>query len=81
MSITTVLLGIDFGGTKIAVALADPGGRRLASATVDSAGELGARAAFDRGVRAARDLLDRRRRPAPGGGRGLHVRHTVRGPR
>ncbi|HEY2578935.1 MAG TPA: ROK family protein [Streptosporangiaceae bacterium] len=58
MSTPPVLLGIDFGGTKIAVALADPSGRRLASATVDSAGEFGARAAFDRGVRAARELLD-----------------------
>ncbi len=58
MSTTTVLLGIDFGGTKIAVAVADPGGGRLATATVDSAGELGARAAFERGVAAARNLLD-----------------------
>jgi len=57
MSSTPVLLAIDFGGTKIAVAIADPGGRRLASATVDSAGELGARAAFERAVGAARDLL------------------------
>jgi glucokinase len=57
MSSTPVLLGIDFGGTKIAVAIADSGGRRLASATVDSAGELGARAAFERAVGAARDLL------------------------
>ena len=78
MSITTVLLGIDFGGTKIAVAMADPSGRRLASATVDSAGELGARAAFERGVGAARDLLGQAEQPAPGGGRGLHVRDTVR---
>jgi glucokinase len=57
MSSTPVLLGIDFGGTKIAVAVADPGGRRLASVTVDSAGELGARAALERAVGAARDLL------------------------
>src|SRR5215467_13813838 len=57
MSTSTALLGIDFGGTKIAVALADPSGRRLASATVDSEGELGAHAAFNRGVLAARDLL------------------------
>lgn len=57
MSTATVLLGIDFGGTKIAIAVSDPRGRRLASATVDSAGELGARAAFGRGVRAAEDLL------------------------
>jgi glucokinase len=57
MSTIPVLLAIDFGGTKIAAAMADPAGRRLASATVDSAGELGARAAFQRGVGAARDLL------------------------
>lgn len=54
---TTVLLGIDFGGTKIAAAVADPGGHRLGSATVSSAGELGARAAFGRGITAARQLL------------------------
>ena len=63
MSSTPVLLAIDFGGTKIAVAIADPGGRRLASATVDSAGELGARAAFERAVGAARDLLGKVRNP------------------
>jgi glucokinase len=57
MSTPTALLGIDFGGTKIAVALADPRGRMLASATVDSAGELGARAAFQRGIDAANGLL------------------------
>jgi glucokinase len=57
MSTPPVLLGIDFGGTKIAVALADPSGHRLASDTVDSLGELGARAAFDRGILAARQLL------------------------
>jgi glucokinase len=57
MSSANVLLGIDFGGTKIAVALADPGGRRLASTTVESAGELGARAAFGRAVVAAADLM------------------------
>ena len=54
---TTVLLGIDFGGTKIAVAVADPSGHRIGTATVDSAGELGARAAFGRGTAAARELL------------------------
>ena len=32
-------------------------GTRLASATVASGGELGARASFDRGIQAARDLL------------------------
>ena len=57
MSTAAVLLGIDFGGTKIAIAVADPRGRMLASTTVDSAGELGARAAFERGVLAAEGLL------------------------
>lgn len=57
MSTSAVLLGIDFGGTKIAAAVADPRGRVLASTTVRSAGELGARAAFDRGIHAAKDLL------------------------
>jgi len=63
MSTPPVLLGIDFGGTKIAVALADPGGRRIAATVVGSLGELGARAAFDRGIAAARDLLARAGRP------------------
>jgi predicted NBD/HSP70 family sugar kinase len=57
MSTGSVLLGMDFGGTKIAVALADPTGRVLASATVASDSEEGARAAFGRGVLAARRLL------------------------
>jgi glucokinase len=49
--------GLDFGGTKIAIAVCTPDGERLASATVSSGGELGARASFDRGVQATRDLL------------------------
>lgn len=57
MSTGSVLLGMDFGGTKIAVALADPTGTTLASATVASDSEEGARAAFSRGVLAARRLL------------------------
>jgi glucokinase len=57
MNTATVLLGIDFGGTKIAIALADHRGRMLASSTVESAGELGARAAFERGMLAAKALL------------------------
>jgi glucokinase len=52
-----VVLGLDFGGTKIAVALCGPDGERLASATVPSGGEDGARASFQRGVTSARDLL------------------------
>lgn len=57
MSTASVLLGMDFGGTKIAVALADPAGRMLVSATVASDGDEGATAAFGRGVLAARRLL------------------------
>jgi glucokinase len=58
-----VVLGVDFGGTKIAIAVCGPSGERLAAATVANGGEHGARASFDRGVQAARDLLDR---AAPG---------------
>jgi glucokinase len=53
-----VVLGIDFGGTKIATAVCDLAGNKLASAVVDSLPEYGARASFDHGVRAARELLE-----------------------
>ncbi len=52
-----VVLGIDFGGTKTAVAVCDPIGRRLSDAVVASLAERGARAGFDYGVQTARDLL------------------------
>jgi glucokinase len=52
-----VVLGLDFGGTKIAMAVCALDGEQLASATVSSGGESGARASFERGVQAARDLL------------------------
>jgi glucokinase len=52
-----VVLGIDFGGTKIAMAVCEPDGELWAATTVASGGELGARASFERGVHAARDLL------------------------
>jgi glucokinase len=52
-----VVLGIDYGGTKIATAVCDLAGTQLASTTVGSGGELGARASFERGVAAAKDLL------------------------
>jgi glucokinase len=54
---TPVVLGLDFGGTKIAMAVCALDGERLASETISSGGEGGARASFDRGVRSARDLL------------------------
>ena len=57
MAHSPVVLGLDFGGTKIAMAVCDPDGERLASATVSSGGELGARASFQRGIQAARGLL------------------------
>jgi glucokinase len=52
-----VVLGIDFGGTKIAAAVCDLTGSKLASAVVDSLGERGARVSFDHGVRTAKALL------------------------
>jgi glucokinase len=63
MTRAAVVLGLDFGGTKIAAAVCGLAGNRLGSATVSSAAELGARASFDRGIRVARDLLAR---TAPG---------------
>ena len=54
---TPVVLGLDFGGTKIAVAVGDLSGRRLGVTTIDSEVEAGADAAMARGLTAARDLL------------------------
>jgi glucokinase len=58
-----VVLGLDFGGTKIAAAVCDLAGNQLATATVSSDGALGAQASFGRGIQVARDLLT----SAPGG--------------
>lgn len=52
-----VVLGLDFGGTKIAMAVCEPDGELRASTTVSSGGELGARVTFERGIGAARDVL------------------------
>jgi glucokinase len=52
-----VVLGIDFGGTKIATAVCDLDGRRLATRVIDAEPDRGARSAFNRGVRGARELL------------------------
>jgi predicted NBD/HSP70 family sugar kinase len=52
-----VVLGLDFGGTKIAMAVCEPDGELRVSTTVASGGELGARASFERGVQSARELL------------------------
>jgi glucokinase len=58
-----VVIGLDFGGTKIAAAVCDLAGNQLASTTVDSGGALGAQASFGRGIQVCRDLLSLR---APG---------------
>jgi glucokinase len=52
-----IVLGLDFGGTKIAMAVCEPDGELRASTTVSSGSELGARASFDRGIAAARKVL------------------------
>jgi predicted NBD/HSP70 family sugar kinase len=57
MQTPQVVLGIDFGGTKIAVAVCDLAGNKLASAVVDSLGERGARVSFEYGVQTAKALL------------------------
>ena len=53
-----VVLGFDFGGTKIATAVCDLAGNKLASVVVDSLAERGARASFDHGLRAAHELIE-----------------------
>lgn len=57
MTLSPVVLGLDFGGTKIAVAVGDLAGTRLGAASVDSLATAGAEAALERGLGAARDLL------------------------
>jgi glucokinase len=61
-----VVLGLDFGGTKIAMAVCDLTGNQLASATVStlatpgslpSGSEPSARGIFNRGIETAHDLL------------------------
>jgi glucokinase len=58
-----VILGIDFGGTKIAVAVCSLAGVRIDATTVDSLAIEGAAAAFAQGITAARALLEQ---AAPG---------------
>ncbi|HET6293723.1 MAG TPA: ROK family protein [Kribbella sp.] len=54
---SSVVLGLDFGGTKIAAAVGELSGQRLGATTVDSLPEAGAEAAMARGLSAARALL------------------------
>jgi glucokinase len=53
-----VVLGLDFGGTKIAAAVCDTTGVRLGTTVVDTQPEDGAEAGLERGIQAARGLLD-----------------------
>jgi glucokinase len=55
---TPVVLGLDFGGTKIAAAINDCDGDRLGGAIVDTPAERGARATLDAGLQAAAELID-----------------------
>ncbi|MGW3606158.1 ROK family protein [Micromonospora sp. NPDC005161] len=52
-----LLLGIDFGGTKMAVGVADGSGRLLASERVPTHADRGARQALDRALEVATRLL------------------------
>lgn len=52
-----VVLGLDFGGSKVAVAAAHPGAAPLASVTVPVRADESAQRTFDRGIEAARTLL------------------------
>jgi glucokinase len=53
-----VVLGIDFGGTKIAAAVADPDGVQLGTVTIHSAADESADQTFRRALDAAARLLD-----------------------
>jgi predicted NBD/HSP70 family sugar kinase len=53
-----VVLGLDFGGTKTALAVAQTDGTRLGSATRDTLAGLGAAASLAGAIQAARELLD-----------------------
>ena len=60
-----VVLGLDFGGTKIAGAVCDMTGFRLGSMTIDTRASDGARTSLERGLLAARSLLDGSARGRP----------------
>ncbi|MCW2631981.1 MAG: hypothetical protein QOG07_3226 [Pseudonocardiales bacterium] len=53
-----VVLGMDFGGSKIAVAVSDVAGVRLGSVTTYNRAEDDAKATLQRGIAAAHTLLD-----------------------
>lgn len=53
-----MVLGLDFGGTKIAAAVAELSGQRIGETTVETDASFGARWNLDRGLSAACVLLD-----------------------
>lgn len=61
-----IVLGLDFGGSKIAAAAASPDGRRLRELVVPTDPTAGARANLERGLDAAREVLDGREAAAIG---------------
>jgi glucokinase len=52
-----VVLGVDFGGSKVAVGIADPSAQRLGALTITVRPDDTAQRTFDRGVAAAHELL------------------------
>jgi glucokinase len=52
-----VILGLDFGGTKIAVALCDLSGNRIADTVMATDAPAGAASVFERAIATARELL------------------------
>ncbi|GAA1970596.1 ROK family protein [Amycolatopsis minnesotensis] len=52
-----VILGIDFGGTKVAIGLSDREGTLLAQRRIDTDAEAGAQQVIDRALAAAAELL------------------------
>jgi glucokinase len=60
-----VVLGLDFGGTKIAGAVCEMTGFRLGSMTIDTRAADGAQTSLERGLLAARSLLDTSARGRP----------------
>lgn len=53
-----VVVGIDFGGTKVALAVAAPDGRILRSRRLDTAARHGAEQAVERAIAAAAELVE-----------------------
>ena len=56
---SSIVLGLDFGGTKIAVAVSDLDGTMLGTSVIAAAADLGAQASLAGAVHAGRALLDR----------------------